>query len=187
MGLLLVEAKRRGISFIDIEKEKVEKTKVQSYIRKKSPDVIILNGHGNDDSVTGDDSKDIVSITDDLKIVKGKKIYVRSCSSGKKLGPEIIKNGGAGFVGYQDSFLFATRKDSESFHDPTTDDVAGVCLAPSNTIAEALIKGSAIREAHEKGIKASREMLDKLQISSSYNSQFAPFLYWNMVNQVCYE
>ncbi len=185
--LLLVEAKRKSISFIDIVKEKVEKTTVQSYIRKKSPDVIILNGHGNDNSVVGDGDKDIVSITDDLKIFKNKKIYVRSCSSGRNLGPAIVKNGGTGFVGYRDSFLFATQIDSESFHSPTTDDVAGVCLAPSNAIAEALIKGSTIKEAHEKGIQASLEMLDKLQISSSYNSQFAPFLYWNMINQVCYE
>ena len=187
MGMLLVEAKRKNIPFIDIEKGEVEKTRVRSYIEKQSPNLIILNGHGNDNSVAGDDNKDIVSITDDLKIFKGKKMYVRSCTSGRNLGPEIVKNGCVGFIGYQDSFFFAVQEDSESFRDPTTDDLAGVCLAPSNTIAEALIKGSTIREAHEKGIKASQEMLDKLQVSSSYNSQFAPFLYWNMINQVCYE
>ena len=66
MGIVLLKAKQRGISFIDIEKEDVEKIRVQSYIRKRSPDVVILNGHGNNDSVVGDDNKEIVFLASSI-------------------------------------------------------------------------------------------------------------------------
>lgn len=183
--VLLAIATNKKIDFIDIKKEKVVKKSVQSYIKKKAPHVVILNGHGSDNSVTGDESKDIVSVGDDLTIFKGKRIYVRSCDSGKLLGPALVKSGATGFIGYQESFVFPFQP--ESVHDPVTDDVAAICLAPSNEIAEALIKGASVREANEKGIVASKEKLAKLQTSASYDSRFAPFLFWNMTNQVCYE
>lgn len=182
---LLAMATSKSIAFIDIKKEKVIKKSVLSYIKKKAPDVVILNGHGSDNSVTGDGSKEILSVSDDLSIFEGKKIYVRSCDSGKLLGPALVKNGAVGFIGYQESFVFPFQP--ESIHDPITDDIAAICLLPSNQIAEALIKGASVREAHEKGIKVSQEKLEKLQTSSSYDSRFAPFLFWNMTNQVCYE
>lgn len=178
-------ATSKKIDFIDVKKEKVVKKAVQSYIKKKAPDVVILNGHGNYNSVTGDGSKAIVSTGDDLTIFEGKKIYVRSCDSGKLLGPALVKSGAAGFIGYQESFVFPFHPDS--FNDPMSDEIAAICLTPSNEIAEALIKGANVREAHEKGMMASQEKLAKLQTSASYDSRFAPFLFWNMTNQVCYE
>ena len=183
--ILLVEAERKGIDFIDIKKEKVEKKTVQSYIKKKSPDVVILNGHGSHNSITGDESRDIFSTSDDLTIFEDKKVYVRSCDSGKSLGPEIVKNGAEGFIGYEESFVFPFQP--EVVHAAETDEIAGICLSPSNDIARALIKGSTIRIAHEKGLASAQEKLLKLQTSSSYGSQYAPFLFWNMTNQVCYD
>lgn len=184
-ALLLVEADRKRIQYIDLEKGKVEKTRVQSYIRKRSPNVVIFNGHGSDDAIAGDDDKGIASVADDLGIFSNKTVYIRSCSSGKSLGPEMVKKGAYGFVGYQESFVFVSQP--EFFKDPVSDDIAAICLAPSNKIAEALIGGATAKEAHDEGVRASKEKLANLQTSSSYDSQFAPFLFWNMVNQVCYE
>lgn len=169
----------------DIQKEKIDKKSVFSYIKKQSPTVIIFNGHGNEHSVLGDKDGDLVSTSDDLSIFKKKKVYIRSCKAGRILGPEIVKGGATGFIGYYEDFIFAT--DPDFFHNPINDELAGICLNPTDEIIKALLKGSSIREANDSGITAAQNKLNELQITSSYYSQFAPFLYWNMLNQVFYE
>ena len=41
------------IQFMNLEGENVNKSKVESYLKKQNPEVVLFNGHGNDWTICG--------------------------------------------------------------------------------------------------------------------------------------
>ncbi|HUX35998.1 MAG TPA: hypothetical protein VMV71_03120 [Candidatus Paceibacterota bacterium] len=179
------EARRRSVEVIDLEKEKATRDKVESYLKKKDPDIIIFNGHGNDVSVAGDDDKTIAEVGRSTYLFKDKKVYVRACRAGKKLGPDIVNNGATGFVGYIQDFIFPYDKDS--IHKPLQDEYAKPNLECSNQVGISLIKGKSIKDANDDSLKMFKQKLDEQLTSKSKNSLVATCLLWNMMNQIVIE
>ncbi len=111
-GELVAEATRRHVELIDLQKEKATRQQLESYLRKKSPDIVILNGHGNDSSVAGENGECLIKAGENTSLLKDKKVYVRACRAGRRLGPDVIKAGADGFVGYSQDFIFPYDKDN---------------------------------------------------------------------------
>lgn len=61
--ILLDEAKEKKVEVIDLERKKVCKKVFQSYLEKRPIDTVVINGHGNNSSVWGNE-EEILSITD---------------------------------------------------------------------------------------------------------------------------
>jgi|ERR1700722_3469666 len=181
-GELLREAKERKIPVIDLDKEKARRTVVESYLTKKSPDVVIINGHGNETCVVGQDGEQLLIAGQNTHLMKGRRVYIRACRAGRQLGPDIIRNGAAGFVGYVQDFIFPYDKDS--VQRPLDDEYAKPNLECSNQVAISLLKGHSADEAHQEGVRAFRKKLDALMTSNSRNSAVATCLIWNMMSQV---
>ena len=57
-------AKEKGIEVFDLIKEKANKKDFCGRVNKLQPDMIFLNGHGDDDCVTGHDDQEIVRAGD---------------------------------------------------------------------------------------------------------------------------
>ena len=57
-------AKEKGIEVFDLIKEKANKKDFCGRVKKLQPDMIFLNGHGDDDCVTGHDDQEIVRAGD---------------------------------------------------------------------------------------------------------------------------
>ena len=182
-GELVKEAQNRGLKYFDLQKDKANRKTVQSYLEKQSPDLIIFNGHGDAICVMGDDKKPIISVSDNIYLLKNKKIFVRACSAGKLLGPEAIRVGATGFIGYKEPFWFLY--DEEKFQRPLEDDLAKPFFECSNQVGFSLIKGHAIKEANDSSMKLYTKKISEMLSSKSINTYLIPFLMWNMANQIC--
>lgn len=181
---MLDTAKSRGIKRFILEKERVNRDTVQSFLRKHSPDTVIFNGHGNQLEVVGNDEKPIISVNDNLNLLENKVVFVRACSAGEVMGPKAINIGARGFIGYKESFVFLY--DQEKIQKPLDDGLARPFFECSNQIGISLIKGQSAREAHNSSINLYQKKISRM-LSSKADSFSIPYLLWNMIHQVCLE
>lgn len=182
--ILIEEAEKNGMHVIRLDKQKANRKKLHSYLSKQPTEIIVLNGHGAEDLVTGHDGEVILSSKDKLQFFKGKNIFIRACSSAAKLGYEIIKNGAQGFIGYTRPFIFI--RDPDSLHRPLQDETAGPVLSCSNQVAISLIKGKSVKEAQETSMDMYNQKLIEYSSSKFDEAWILPFLKWNRDCQVCY-
>ena len=181
--LLVEEIKRKGIALFDMEKEKVLKKPFQSYLQKKSPEVVILNGHGNTSQVAGHNNEIILDTSDDPALFRGKTFFVRACSAGRLLGPFAVKSGARAFIGYREPFKFWTN--AAYIQRPLEDNFAKPFQDSSNQVPISLMKGRSAQEAHDDSIVVYKKEIAKLLNSNAENSFIVPDLIWNMVHQEC--
>ncbi len=182
-GLLIDEAKKKGVKVIDLDKNKAKQKKLHSYLAKQPVDIVILNGHGNQESVSGQ-GEIILSTGNGTKLLRGKIIFVRACDSGAILGKEIMTMGAKGFIGYIQPFIFPINKDY--FNRPLKDHLAAPVLDCSNQVGLSLIKGKSTAEANKDSLNKYAETIDQYSSSAATNSFLLPILFWNMTNQICY-
>lgn len=180
---IVKEAKRRIGKVIDLEKDKANRKLVESYLDKQNPEIAIFNGHGNDVCITGHDEEPLVVSGENSHLLKDKVIYMRSCSSGKTLGPQAIKEGCKAFIGYSELFRFWT--DKALITEPLKDDYAKPFFDTSNQVPLSLIKGRTAQEAHADSMIEYRRIISNLLTSNTENSFVVSDLIWNMHNQVC--
>ena len=171
------------IASFDLKNERASRREVESFLKKKEPDVVIFNGHGDDVSIRGQDGEPLIVANENAGLLQNKNVYFRACDAGRVLGPTIIKYGARGFVGYVQPFIFPY--DEFSVSRPLEDEVARPCLESSNEVAMHLATGSSAREAHEAGLKMFRANIVKMLTTKAPNSYIIGFLHWNMVSQVC--
>ena len=183
-GLLIDEAKKKGVKVIDLDKDNAKQKKLHSYLAKQPIDVVILNGHGNQKAVAGQDEI-ILSVGNGTNLLKGKTIFVRACDAGVMLGKEIMTMGATGFIGYIQPFMFPIDKNYVS--KPLEDELARPALECSNQVGLSLIKGRTATEAQKDSLNKYTEMIDKYSSSATTNSFLLPILLWNMTSQVCYQ
>jgi hypothetical protein len=155
---------------------------VESYLAKKDPDIVILNGHGDETCVVGQDGEKLFILGQNTHLLKGREVYIRACRAGRQLGPDIIKAGASGFIGYIQNFIFPYDKDS--IQRPLEDEYAKPNLECSNQVARSLLKGNPAQMAHQDGMRMFRKKLDETMTSNSRNSAVATCLLWNMTSQI---
>lgn len=184
-GPLVDEANRRKLKVIDLQKDKANKKTLESYLKKQKPDVVLLNGHGNEHCVTGHENKVLIEAGENTSLLKGMIVYMRACSAGKLLGIDVIKMGARAFIGYVEPFRFYTR--DEMFNKPLEDDYAKPFFESSNQIGYSLLKGKSGTDAHKDSLVVYRKNIARLLTSNATNSFVVPDLMWNMHHQVCLE
>ncbi len=110
-------------------------------------DVIIGAGHGNVDLFTGHNEVILLEVGNyDPKEVQGKVIKLLSCQTGVELGPDLVKNGCAAFMGYTDDYVWVVDADLAST--PWADKMAATSLMPVIDQINALLDGKTAEEAH---------------------------------------
>ncbi len=179
------EAKRKTQGIVDLAKGKAKRDAFQSYLKKDVSNVVIVNGHGNENCFCGHEDQELISVGGGDDLFKGKNLFVRSCSSGAVLGKVIMSKGAKGFVGYTQPYIIPHQ--AEAFHDPMKDEYAGPILECSNQVAFSLVRGKTAREAHEESLKKYEEKIDELLLGESVMTGLIPFLQWNRDFQVCYQ
>lgn len=182
---IVKEAKRRIGKVFDLEKDKASRKLVESYLDKQNPEIAIFNGHGNDVCVTGHDEEPLIISGENSYLLKDKVVYMRSCDSGKTLGPQAIKEGCKAFIGYSELFRFWTDKSLVT--EPLKDEYAKPFFETSNQVPLSLIKGRTAQEAQIDSMIEYRKIIGNLLISNAENSFVVSDLIWNMHNQVCLE
>lgn len=183
--ILDVNKKKNYAKIVDLKDTRANRKEFESVINKVNPSIIMLNGHGDTDTVTGHDNKPLLQLGENEQILHGKVVYALSCSSAKNLGRESVKKGAAAYLGYDDSFIFTYNE--KYISKPLQDKTARLFLEPSNTLALSLLKGSTPKQAYKKSQHGFKKNIRKLLTSESLqeDKSHLPWLIWDMQCQIC--
>lgn len=184
-GEVINFAKEKGIEVFDLFKEKANKNDFSGRVKKLQPEIIFLNGHGDDGCITGHDEEKLVEAGNNHDILHGAITYALSCNSGKILGQKVAENNESTYIGYEDKFIFVADKNYSTR--PQDDPMAKPFMEASNQVMISLLKGNRAGDASEKSKNKFKEYFVKLSSSQADpdSLQVAQCLWWNMRNQVC--
>jgi len=170
-------AQERGIKVIDLNRERANKSEVESVISKVSPNFIVFNGHGSNNTVTGHNNKPIITAGENEELLKSKTVYAISCKSAKILGPKSIEAGAISYTGYDDDFIFLYEP--EKISRPLQDETAKLFFEPSKLFITSLIKGSSVFESRKKTESLIRSTIIKM-LGSNSDANIVKFLWWDL-------
>ena len=100
---MLDESRIKSNKYYWLRREKVTRKKLESILKKRSVDLVLLCGHGASDAVTGNEEMILDTKNDDL--LNGKVTHALSCQSADKLGPDAVKKGAKAYIGYKNDFI----------------------------------------------------------------------------------
>ncbi|MCR4277728.1 MAG: hypothetical protein NUV80_00020 [Candidatus Berkelbacteria bacterium] len=181
---LIGEALRRKITVVDLAGQKAILTELEGRLRKISPDFIVLNGHGDAGTVTGQDNQPLISAGQNELLLAGSVVYAISCDSAKELGPAAVKSGTKAYIGYTEEFVFFI--DESLVSNPTNDQTAKLFLDPAYSVALSLVKGHSASAAHTKATEMYKKTIRELLISDRKSENYLlPFLLANLNRLVC--
>lgn len=183
-GIVVDMAKNKGINVVELKKNRANKKEFESRLVKLKPRLVIINGHGSNTCVTGQDSEVLVEAGQNESIFCSKIVYSLSCNSASCLGIESVKAGALCYVGYKTKFTFFHKN---KITHPLDDDIAKLFLDPSNQVAVSLLKGNKTQDANRKSKEMSLKTIQKLLNSAASKESvlYARFLWANMHHQVC--
>ena len=182
---IIQEAKDKKHTIFDLPGKSASKKELTTRISKLNPTLVVLNGHGDDDLITGQNNEVLVKAGENEELLQKRVTYAVSCRCGKKLGSKVVKTKGTAFIGYDDDFVFSS--DRRCLSRPLEDKRAKPFMEASNHVAISLLKGHSAKEASERSKKMFGAESQSLLSSSSDPDalQDARFLWWNMNHQVC--
>jgi len=181
---ILEEVYPTDIEFLRIEAEDVTLEKVESYLKKQNPRVVLFNGHGSYSLICGFKDQPIIASGKNEGLLKDKIVYSLSCSSAKKLGVDAVEKGAEAFIGYNQDFVMFTDSDREAT--PLKDRVAESFMQPSNRLSISLLKGKSASESSNKSKEYFKREIRKYLTGESIegSEQIVRGLLWDMINQV---
>lgn len=173
---------KRGNKTITLKGRRANRSEFESIIKKVQPQLIMLNGHGNDDNVAGQNNEILLESNSSSEIVKDRIIYALSCSAAKKLGHDCVIKGSRAFIGYSEDYIFLHNHPKVS--KPKEDRRAELFFGPSNLIPISLIKGNNVKDSYHGSKSLLRKNILELLNSETYNEDriCLPYLIWNYQN-----
>lgn len=178
-------AKSKGVKVFDLFRDRANKKEVISMLKKQKPSLVIFNGHGDRNLITGYKDEPLVVAEKNEEILKEKITYAISCKSAKILGPQSVDSGARTYLGYDDDFIFIY--DPSKITHPSKDSTASLFLEPSNELIISLIKGNSAEESYKRSQEFFKNNIKKVLSSESTKEETstARYLWWDMTHQVC--
>jgi len=178
-GDILSYCEQHGHITYVLPDKKATRSNLEGYIKKNSPKIIFLNGHGSNSQVAGHDNE-IILDNKNIGIVASANVYALACSSAAKLGPLAMKNSADGYIGYNKEFILSSN--SSKTARGGRDDTAKLFLDPSNVIVQSLCKGNSADIAAEQGRIAFRNSIKEAMNSDvqSDDHKLISYLLWDM-------
>lgn len=186
-GEIVILARKRGVEVFDLVNHKANRIEFEGRMKKLRPELVFLNGHGDNDCIAGYDNEILVKAGENHNILGGKITYALSCNAGKTLGPAAVEELNTAFIGYTDEFIFVG--DSNYISRPLQDPRAKPFMESSNQVVLSLLKGNGPNEASARSKSKFREHYLKCLSSKADpdSLQIAQFLWWDRQHQVCLE
>lgn len=82
-------AKDKGYFVIDLYRKRANRQEVESVLNKRNPDLVVINGHGNDNLIAGQENEPLLIAGDNSLLLQNKITYAISFikrASGKTSG-----------------------------------------------------------------------------------------------------
>lgn len=176
-------ALRRKWQVTDLKGKSANKINLEKSLAKDNPDLVLLNGHGNYTTITGDKSEVLIEVGVNAKILKDKIVHAFSCETAKTLGPAAVKAGAKAYIGYDEPFVFMATEGFEAA--PLKDKRAAIFLDPAILVSLDLLDGKTAGVAHQNSAAAFSTNIQKLISSASKSTSFARYLLWDLKHQKC--
>lgn len=182
---LIEFAQNKRFIVIDLAKEKAVRKEIEGRLKKVKPDLVILNGHGSEKEIFGQNGEILLVMGESEKLLADKIIYARACLSAKLFGKSCIKHGTKAYIGYQEDFIFIF--DTTYTTEPLKDKITALFMEPSNQTVKSLLKGNSAKKSNENGKNAFFKNILKLLTSETRKeeSDTIRYLVWDMKHQVC--
>lgn len=182
---VIESARSKGNDVIDLRRNKANKNEFNGRINKIDPALVLLNGHGDNDTVCGHDNEILVKTGENEALLKRRITYAVACSSARVLGAAVCIDAKSSFIGYDEYFIL--NLDRKFITNPLQDKRAEKFLDPSNRVGISLVKGHTCKEASENSKRAFRRNIALLLTNTNDPDALddAKDLYWNMNHQVC--
>lgn len=181
--VLIEEARAKAIEVIDLVGVKANRRELEGRLMKKRPSLVVLNGHGNDDCVTGHDNEPLVQAGNNANILAGCVTYAISCNSATRLGKEVGAHVDTAYIGYEKKFSFLYTHGF--FKRPEDDPSARPFMEFSNQVVRGLIKGHTAQESVQRAKEVGEWHLRKLESSlSDPNVQMAAAFLWRDISHL---
>lgn len=176
-------AKERGINFVDLEGPHANKDELIQRLKKHNPSLVVFNGHGADDKITGFDREHVLIQADnDEGLLKSRIVYSRSCSSIKVLGRKCINKGTKAFAGFESGFAIISNQRFSAR--PKQDPWAKHFLEATNMVPISLLKGNSIEDSFNKSQNALKRSIEYFEAHFTPDHQeythVIPWLRYNM-------
>lgn len=142
------------------------------------PKLILINGHGSPDLITGFKNQTLISTRDINSALYDAIIYGRSCQTAKLLGPALINAGVKTYIGYTDDLVIVTS-DSPN---PLDDKIASLFLEPLNLIISQLLLGHKSNTGFKKCQKLLRKNIRFLLKSKLKQTRDLAAYLWHDLN-----
>ena len=183
---VIEEARKKNFDVIDLHKEKAVRKEFEGRVNKIQPAFIVMNGHGDENCVTGHDNEVLIQYGDNEALLHDRVTYAVSCDSAAVLGVECVKKGNTTFIGYNKSFVFNFT--AQHMRQPTQDQRAAQFLDASNQVPISLLKGHTAQQASDRSKSLFRHAIRKILpsiTSDPFAREDAKDLLWDMNHQVC--
>lgn len=182
----LESACSHDIQVLDMFQERANSKEVCSILQKQNPNLVIFNGHGDDDKVAGHNNDILIQSGKNEELLKNKISYTISCRSGKTLGPKSVESGAKAYIGYDDDFIFFYEPNKISR--PLQDETAKLFLEAPEKLVSTLVKGKTVDEACKRSKEIFKRNIMKLLSSEATAEEagMARYLWWDMTHQVCF-
>lgn len=177
-------AQQKGMKVADLHGAKANKKMFVSFISKKNPRFVMMNGHGTPDSVYGCGGEVLVKKDENEILLKNKIVYAIACHAASELGKSAVNTGSASaFIGYIQPFCFITNKNSECI--PKEDKLANIFKEASNQVSVSLIKKNNVEMSYTNSQKKFRQLMKDQSASESLPgaSEIRFWLFWDMQSQ----
>ena len=168
---------------IDLQTKAANSVNFARHMKKDKPSLVLLNGHGSYEAITGQDSEVLIEAGVNEEILKGKVVHAFSCETGKILGPAAVAGGATSYLGYDEPFVFLVDKDGEK--NPLADKLAEQFMTPALTVSYSLLEGNGVKTAHQKSQREFKKRIKKMASGGSKTTYLIRYLQWDMNHQVC--
>jgi len=140
----------------DLSGNNAVRTKVLDSLAKQDSRFFFGVGHGRADLFTGQ-NLDLIFGVCNCKELRGRVVYLLSCITGAKLGPDMVNNKGAtSFIGYKEVFVWV----QSDFQDPLKDPYGKSFFEPALEIIYRLADGYTAREAYNTSMSKWNYWID---------------------------
>jgi len=176
-GQIEMAAEGKSIFLKRLNEKEVNRKEFEKVVKKLDCKMIVLNGHGNEDNIAGDNDEIIVSKEENPEILRDRITYARSCEAASGLGEKFAKDQKTCFIGYDLPFEFYF--DDEWVTNPIKDNTARLFLESSNLVPLSLIKGNNSSESHERAKKQMLKNIKKVLRNQTKESFAVAESLWN--------
>ena len=148
----------RDIHLTNLEGKNANKKEFENSMKREDPELIFLNGHGDEDTVRGY-KNEIILDKSNINITKNKIVYALACNSLQSLGEKAVnENGTKTYIGYRGTFSLVIDKSRSNT--PEKDKNAEPFKKACATMFDSLMAGetisTSIENTKEEYIKSIR-------------------------------